>query len=176
MDEFPEKHRAAIKKYRDTWQGMLDFFRERDEHHRSGNMIEAEFRVFSDWRPLLADEIWTPINLQIFEIWTLQSPNPFCVAYRMGRNYKSPPKHELELPAVGDVDTMLKAVEVMREIGRSGGLKSGQARRKTAVDPKKVREAAHTLGWPAITDGVLKRLGFKFHVTPERIGQILKGK
>lgn len=54
-----------------------------------------------------------------------------------------------------------------------GGKRSAETRRAAAVDPDEVVRVAKSLGWPAITQGVNKRLAARFDRTPERIGQIL---
>lgn len=57
---------------------------------------------------------------------------------------------------------------------REGGIKGAETRRKSALSPKSVVAAAVAMGWPAVTQGVNKRLSLRFDCTPERIGQILR--
>lgn len=64
--------------------------------------------------------------------------------------------------------------DALSQFGKAGGTKSGEVRRKTAIDEAEVEKEARGLGWPQKTRGINKKLALKFGCTPEWIGRILK--
>ncbi len=137
-------------------------------------MWDLEFDVFQRYSQCeLSPSTFENAVLQVvFREWVRITPNPFAIAYRLGRDQTVNVTSIKSTASVADAITM---VEAIRRGSRLGAQKSATSRSKDADRfHAEVVNAAKQRGWPKEDPGLISILARKFGRTHENIRVILK--